>query len=92
LILPASGAPATAGAGGLDVVVFVGTVVVVVVLAGGVVVVAVARGAVVTSAAATGWPAMPVRLLSATAPAVPATATSSAAAVTTDHRLDNVNS
>ena len=92
-ILPASDAPATVvGAGVLDVVVVFGAAVVVV---GGVVDVVetdVAEGAVFASATATGWPAMPVWLLNATAPAVPATATSNAAAATTDHRFDNTNS
>jgi hypothetical protein len=67
-------------------------VVVVVLLVGVVVEVDVAEGGVFTSATATGWPATLVPLLSAIAPAVPATATSNAAAATTDHRLDNANS
>ena len=41
--------------------------------------------------AATGAPATPVRLLSATAPVTPVTATSNATTAATVHRLDNTN-
>jgi len=70
----------------LEVVAF-GAVVVVVVLVG----VDVAEGEFFAAATAIGWPAISVGLLSATA--VPVTATSNAAAATTDHhRLGNTNS